>query len=490
MGFRGCNQPRNDALSLFCPLRYYLKMFWRKLVSHRKWFQLGIVIGVTPVALWAEAAMPAALPEDLIPELKTLLESAMTQSPSMLAANLDVAAAEGSRYIDRSSMLPAVFASGGYAWTQTAIASGQNSKSQTEGLNYNLSFGQPIFQWGALKAQADIGKLRVRIAERSYADAFRLLSGSIRTGYLGLIQKKMYLRNQRSNVRAAEAFLSLQEAKKQGGLISEADIVGPRLAVDEARIAAEKTQEDYESSARILARLAGVGEISDQSIPLSIPKPVFAAETIGSFFDEMKRTGIENVPLLQVYRDYVRQGELNYRIAKVRLYPKFRFDASVAQSNQTSVNGNQATLTAITTRNAGFSASWSIFDGLATRGAKLSALATKRLYEQRLKTFQETTLETAHSLEKQIGFAGRLMDLAELRNTLAQAAVSKVKNDVESGVSSTATLEAVTQAAQTAELTALSTRAEFLGRWADYVSLLGVDPILKNIPSRYLRNGK
>lgn len=438
--------------------------------------------------------MPAALPEDLLPGLKQLLEIGVKQSPSMLAANIDVATAEAYGYADRAPLWPSISGYGQYAHTETSIArtSSASSTTKSDGPQYGLSFSQPVFYWGALKAQADIGTLRNRIAERQYAEAYRLLALSLRNQYLLLVEKKITLRNQLQVLKSTESNLSLQEAKLRDGRISQGDVIFPRLQVDEARITTDKAREDYDYSRRTVARLAGVPEVSDESVPSTVPKPTFAPETIGAFFEQMKHTGADRAILLQTYLDTIEQSELTYRIAKKRLYPKFLIGGSYNQQNLTGIDPGtgKPTLTAINSTNVYFGANWTIFDGFATRGAKLSALAAKRLAEQRLKNFKETTVETAQSLEKQIGFSGRLMDLTETRKALADDAVKKIGNDVKSGVASETALDTFTQTAYAADLAAANARASFLSSWSEYVSVLGVDPALNNLPPRYLRNGK
>lgn len=465
-------------------------MLWRKLVRTSCLLQIGLVAVVAGVGFAAETPLPAALPEDLLPGLKPLIESATKQSPTMLSASLDVASAEANRYMDASGLWPSLGASGNYGVTETAVAANTSSTSKTDGFTYSLNGSQPIFHWGALKAQADIGKLRVRIADRQYAEAYRGLVSAIRSGYLGLIEKKMALRNQRSGLKSAQNYLALQEAKLKSGRISAGDITAPRLSVDENQIYVDRAIDDYESSKRVLARLCGVPDIADDSIPSDVPKPTFAGETIAAFFEEMKREGVDGAIMMQVYRDSIKQAELNYKIAKYRLFPTFGLTGSISQVNQTTVVGGVPSITVTRTINYGVGGNWNIFDGFATRGAKLSALASKRIYEERLRSFKESIGEQARTLEKQIGFAGRLMDLTETRNVLAQAAVGKVTNDVKSGVSSQQALDGTILEANRTEYVALSARADFLLRWSDYVSLLGADPALNNLPPRYFRNGK
>ena len=441
-------------------------------------------------ALAQQGAYPAALPEDILPGLRPLLDTALKQSPSMLSANLTVATADANAIVDRSGLYPSLSGYGQYVNTQEAISSNTNSRSTTNGPVYGLNFTQPVFQWGALKHQADLGTLRVSIARRQYAEAYRTLALSVRSQYLGLIQKKITLRNTRNQEKSAADLLSLQEEKLRDGRISAGDIVEPRLGVQEAQIGVDKSLEDYEASRRMLAHLIGVESIDDSQVPDDIPKPTYAPETSHSFFEQTARDPLANNVLLQTYSDTIKQDDLTYKIQKVRLYPKFNLFANYTQENQTNVDtsAQRPVLTAITVTTIGVGANWTIFDGFATRGAIRSALASKRLAERQLADYSATTVESLKSLEKQIGFAARLMDLTETRRTLAVAAIDKVSNDVKNGVSPQTLLNAVTQNADVATLTAVSARADFLSRWSEYLSLSGVDPVLEKLPPSYFHH--
>ena len=439
-------------------------------------------------------ALPAALPEDLLPELKQLLQTASTQSPAIVAKNIDVAQAEALRIQDRAGLFPTLSASGGYSNVESAIAGEAGSKSSNDGVFYGVYFSQPLFHWGALKHQHDIGKIGVQLAEKSYAEAYRTLTLTIRKQYLALIQSKMEVRNREFAARAAESFLGLQEAKLRDGRLSQGEIIHPRLALEEARIRAGRAQAEYESAKRLLARTVGVPDIDDSTVPSSIPRPTYAPQTLGAYFETLKNTSLENTFMGDYYRQSIEQAQMRYRIARVRLLPKFSLSASYNQSNYSQIErlatGDRVVQTELTSTVYGITGFWTLFDGLATRGAKLSALAAKRLAERSLDTYLESTSESIRLLEKQIGFSGRMMDLTDTRRQLAFAAVKKVSDDVRSGVSPQATLDKFTAEAYDSELASLSAQAEFLSHWSEYVSLLGVDPVLANISPRYLRHGK
>jgi len=467
-------------------------MAWYSFLRRGLWAQLGVVLAIVPSAAFAQqqGAYPAALPEDLLPGLRSLLETAMKESPAMLSANLTVATADANAIGDRSGLYPSLSGYGQYVKTQEAISSNSSSRSTTSGPVYGLNFSQPIFQWGALKHQADFGGLRSSIARRQYAEAYRALSLSIRSQYLGLIEKKISVRNARNLEKAAEDTLSVQEERLRNGRISTAEITEPRLQLQEAQINLDKATEDYESSRRMLAHLVGIKNIEDSEIPDDVPRPTFAPETTASFFAERAtHDPLENNVLFQTYKDAIKQDELTYKIQKVRLYPKFNVFANYTQENQTNVDTNQKPiLTAITVTTLGVGGTWTIFDGFATRGAIRSALAAKRLAERQMADYSASTADALKNLEKQIGFAGRLMDLTETRRALAVAAIGKVQNDVKNGVSPQSLLNAVSQNADTATLTAVAARADFLSRWAEYLSLAGVDPVLDKLPASYFHH--
>jgi outer membrane protein TolC len=435
-------------------------------------------------------ALPAALPEDVLPGLKVLLQTAVKQSPSLLKANIEIAQAEASVYGAASAEWPSVGGYFRYGRDETAVASNTNARTSTTGPVYSVYLNQPVYYWGTLQAATEVSKLGVKIAERQYGEAYRGLVLTIRGQYLGLISKKMSLRNQRFYQQVTETAAAIQESKLKEGSITQGDIIGIRMQLEEAQIGTEKAVAEYEQAKRVLARLSGVSELKEEDIPAELPKTTYAPATASSFFEEMSKQGLANTFTAQIYRDSVRQAELNYKIAARRLYPKFGLGLSFGQSNQATASSGSVSQTAITTTTVGVTASWTIFDGFATKGAKLAALASKREAERGLRAYTDGTLEQIQLTEKQIGFAARTVDVADRRAKLADDTLVRVKEDAKLGVVSQGKVDTSAQLAYSLELTALNARAEFLNKWAEYLSLLGVDPALNNLSPRYLSNGK
>jgi hypothetical protein len=59
--------------------------------------------------------------------------------------------------------------------------------------------------------------------------------------------------------------------------------------------------------------------------------------------------------------------------------------------------------------------------------------------------------------------------------------------DIELGAGSRVELDAALAAFGAAELAAIYARSEYLGRWSEFLSLIGADPALNLLPSRYVR---
>jgi outer membrane protein TolC len=167
------------------------------------------------------------------------------------------------------------------------------------------------------------------------------------------------------------------------------------------------------------------------------------------------------------------------------------FNAYYSQQPTASVSSDHSVSQYITqSRNFDLVASWSIFDGLATRGAKLSALSSKRSYERTLRTTVDQAMAQARDLAQQLAFAWRALDLSQRRCDMAESAVSGVTDNVKRGLMSANEIGAAQLNSNQSELILAITRADFLNQWSQFVSTLCVDPMLTIIPDRYLPDGK
>lgn len=433
-----------------------------------------------------QGTVAMGMPEDYLPGLRVILERALEQAPQSIARNIDVAQAEANEYAARSILWPSLSGSISYS-TSTQQVSTSSVSSTADGFFYGANIGQALFQWGAVRAQAEIGTIGVRIAEKNYADAYRLLAMLLRRDYLTLISRKVSLGYLRIQLEQSQRTLGVEEEKLKNGAISSGAIIVPRLATQELQLSVDRAASDLEFLVRTFARLSGSTDLSIDALPSGFERPQPAPATADALLAEFLGGGVDETLQNQVYELYLKQSDLSYRIAKTRLLPKFSFSAGYSLSNSTSASADSISQVAVSGYNYGITGSWTIFDGFASRGAKLSALLTRRAYERQRANYVEGAMESAQQLRKSVDFSVRALEIAELRRAIASDAVRIAREDAALGASADSDVDLVVARFQVADLAALTARADYLNRWAEFVSTTGADPVLNNLPARYVR---
>jgi outer membrane protein TolC len=434
----------------------------------------------------AEApSLDGTMPEDLLPGLRPLLKEAVERSPNTITASIGVASAEANRYLDASGLWPSASLNSSYQDTTETVSHSTNSTSR--GLFYSGGIYQPIFQWGALKNQAAIGNLGLKVAERQYAEAYRLLAVSIREQYLGLIGKNIQLRNAQFNLKIAQESLAAENAKFEAGSVSQADLGNYRMIQEQAQLDEDRSQEDFDYAKRVFTRLVGIDNLDSASIPLELPHFEPPAPTADAVLAGFVGDGVESTFQNQVFKLYIKQNELSYTIAKVRLLPKLTASASYSYSNQTSTNGVSISQVGVQSESYALAANWSIFDGFATRGAKLAALEGKRSYERQRQTYVDSMIDQVTYMRHGLGLSARAMSIAEVRYNLLEAEVKRLGQDRALGYASQASIDAGTLDLYATDFQRAYARTDLYDRWTEFVSLAGIDPALGNISPRYVR---
>jgi outer membrane protein TolC len=451
----------------------------------------GLLLAVAP-AVAADTDIQPYRVEEVFPQLRTILEQAMSQSPQVLQRSLDITQAEAAHVMTRSALLPRVDGSVYYSTNNTSVSEQTSVSSKSDGIFYNLSMSQPLFQWGTLKAQVNSSKIGVEIAQKNYAEAYRLLAITLRQQYTIMIVRKASRGVAAESLRVVQSSLDVEEEKLRAGRISPGDIIGSRLALEEAKLGLERADADFQMAKRAFCRFAGLATIEDDAVPDSIPvnQLYYGSDRAEPILRMFSAAGVDDLLPLQVLQAQVRQADLNYKVAKYRLFPKFSISANVSQSNSTNASVNSVTQVGVNSQNINVMAVWSIFDGFATSGAKKSALATKRTNERQWEIQRQVALDQAKDLERQLAYGARAVQLYDTRLALAEDGLKRAKDNLERGLGTQKEVDAAQLAHLGTSLGALQQRADFLNRWAEFLSLTGHDSVLKLLPARYLQHGK
>lgn len=434
--------------------------------------------------------LAGTLPEDHFPELKIILQTAIKQSPQVLLREIEVAQQEARIYAADALRWPSMGGDIRYGSNQTAISSRTDTQSRDNGLFYSVGVNQSLFHWGAIKHSRDIARIRVAIAERNYVEAYRTLVRDLRRGYVGLVARKSGLRFSRYSLGLREAELKIARERLASGTVSPGEVGMRQLNLDEDRLRLDRTEAEFAGERRRFGRLAGIGDIAEDAIPAEMAKPVYSPALATSLLAALLRAGGKSSFEVQVAELQLRQADLDYRIASVRLRPKFNAAAAYSLQNSTYATQNSVTQTGISQQTIEVNARWSIFDGFASRGAKLEALTEKRYWERRRQIASETVLDEAQQLERMIALDARAMDFSENRRAGAEEGVRRAQEEVKLGNAPQTHIDNATGDLRLNEYNNALARAAFFSNWSSFVSLAGDDPALNSLPARYVREKK
>jgi len=443
-------------------------------------------------------SISGTMPEDALPDLKSIIASAMKQSPQMIQNEIAISQNEAARYSSASQRLPQFSANASFAWNDISAdlaeplggfkpGDPRKSRDKSSGPYFGVSVSQPIFTWYAISNQVKMADISIKISEKNYAEAYRGLVSSLRTQYLGLIFQKISRRNQRYSLAQTERMLALDEERLKSGSLAPGELIGPRQAFEVARLSMARTDDIYARSKTQLARLAGVASIDDDAIPLEAPKWSSDPGAAATLAARLQRDGVETTLQGQINALRIKDAELSYRVVRTRLYPKFYLSAAATQYNSQNVTPTSVTQASAFSTSYAISSSWTLFDGFATRGAKLSALAQKRGYEQMQKSLALQVADQVQAALQGIEFGARSMELVEATRAGVLVNLERVRDEFKRGNVTEDAVASATSQLYAQDAAVVAVRIDLLGRWAELVSLVGSDPVLNQLPARYVR---
>lgn len=445
---------------------------------------------------WAGAAraqemgpgVGGTMTEDYLPALRPLIDAALKESPDLIANELRVEAAEATKLKDGTShLLPQLSSYIQYGEDSQAVSANAGNSNRNQGFTYYANATQPIFQWGALKNQLADQQIMVATSEKDYAESYRLFIGDLRRSYLDLVGKKISLRNLRLGLKMSGDALTLANEQLKSGALPAGAIVGPQLADAQAQLNVEQAELAYVVARHDFARRLARPDLPEDAVVADVPAPRFSPEAAQALLAEFLSGGGQVTAAVQRSVLNVSHWDLQYRIAKVNLLPKLSVQASVQQQNQSTVINNTVTQNFVTTQQYYMVANWNIFDGLFTRGWKRQTSFQKQIAQHDLQVTIDATLEGAQNAEKQLEFAWRQLRITDTRAQIAQGELDQTEDAVKRGATAPSTLDAARSRAYDAQANLAHDRGAFLSSWSDFVSLVGHDPAMRNLPSRYVR---
>ena len=447
----------------------------------------GVLISgaISGSALGAPAdELRGTLPEDYLPQLRPILESALRQAPSVLLREIEYARQQAGMYLANAPRFPEIAGDLRFASSRTAVSSRTDSESRDQGLFYSIGVNQALFHWGALQNASALGRIRLALAASNHVEACRSLAVELRRQYLALIARRAGLVQARFQLGVSEAELKLAKERLAVGDAPSSEVGSRELAYEEELLRVERLQAEFDAELRQFIRLTGARNLKEDDIPTVIPLPTFPATASAALLGSFLRDGGKSVFEVKMAELQIEEADLNYRIARVRLLPKFDAAAGYRLQNVTSATADQ---TAIAEQFVEVKARWTFFDGFATRGAKLQALQDKRQWAQRRAMAEEGALDLAQRLGRAVGFDARALRFSEVRRTTALGNLDQARRELQLGQGSQRAVDSALNEVRLAEYNSALTHASFLSSWSAFISLTAEDPLLKTISFRHGR---
>ena len=423
-----------------------------------------------------------ALPEEVMPQLRPLIEQALRQSPRVLERNLDLAQSEADWYVVRAASLPSI---GGYAQYQLqrekrADAIYENGQlkdvsSRTDKYYYSFSITQPVWLWGALEASRKIARIDRELAALNHSEAYRALAAEIRAAYLGLILNKISVRNASHALRLAQENLERQKARYSANQVTYGQIMQDQLQLDDASLAERRARADFDFTLGAFRALTGNNQFAEADIPEAIAD-MPQAPTDGTV---VASSLVENSDSIRAAEKAVTRAKLGLIGPRFNLYPKLSAIAgAIREEYNRDINMYNKYQT--DTWYVGAQINWTMFDGLSTKGQKLAAYTRLRRAEQRLAGLRESLARNLERERQNVGFTWDAYQNAKMRLRMAREQVDHVQDLLKRGEASQAQVDMAQSIMNALLLSTQSALAAHFSANVQYLSSRGLDPLGKS----------
>ncbi len=432
-----------------------------------------IAVAAIGLSAWSafgnDVNLAERLPENSVPGLREILDAAMTEAESIQLRDFAERDFEGRQLVARSSQNPSVDANVTYRKEQDF----EDEDSEIgDRLLYSLTLSKSLYHWGALKANRIKGDLNLEIEELKTFETYRSLALDIRRRYLAILIAKKEVDLSQTNLERSQARLALEQERLKAGAASVVQVYDLEVAANGAELDVMKRDINLEDQIDALARLVGLpSERIESSLHSGIPEQsILSSEEIAAlarYFDE----GVENSPSLQTQSKSIESSEKDLHIANQRLKPKINLTAGITQFELDEIGRTRAEEIVY----GGVSVRWNIFDGRATRGSKVSAIARIEQLKRQFESAKSTYHYNLERAQRLLDLNSRILEREEKALTQASNYLRDTKKDFDSGRASPDDLEKIEISFATQDIRTQRARSDYHNALSNMASLLGFD---------------
>lgn len=428
-----------------------------------------LIVCVLGTSAFAEVTFVGKMPEDLMPEMREIIDSALTSSEGVWDRDLAETAAEGRRIASRSAILPSFR-------TNVSFRKEQDEdsviSSYEDRVVYNVTLSQPLYHWGARRAEMKVGKLQYESEILSTEQAMERILNSVRRSYMSLVVAKRTLARSRASLEDAQEKLAYQQELVESELAGKATLLPLEIDVDRKQIGLLRELSSWEFKLDELSLLSGIDVdrievLIVDDIPKFEPLPEDELAGLGDYFADAAEADED-----------LKKRDLGIEIQKQRLKIqeqalKPKIDAQIGlSSNALDLNGTRREQSY---SYFGLSVGWNIFDGFRKRGNTLEALSNLNLQERSKNAFERSLMRKYQRLAKALEIEGRSLALQETYVRTREGSVEWARLGVEEGRSSARELDDLERAQESLQIETLGVRVNYLMALSELASELGLD---------------
>jgi Outer membrane protein len=304
-------------------------------------------------------------PEDSLPQLAMILNTARDNAPSLVEEDYLRKESDERLKQAQSDYYPSLDIAANLGIEQQYRQEDEDTSNL--GLTYSARLTRPLYHWGAIEARIEQARIDNDKKALNYLQNTQSILRRIRSDYLTLLLNNVSLKNERIRRKILENDLERLKLDFDSGNISELNYHIKELDLQNSLLQIKRIERDQD---RIITGFKqNAGWIEPLNTEQDIPAPNLdniqrwidseaAAQT--SAWAEQSYAG-------QLAQYEIKQQEEELTVINARQRPLLNFTASASQDqSNTSTQNNVDTFTLF----AGFSVSWNIFDGYRTKHQK------------------------------------------------------------------------------------------------------------------------
>ena len=419
--------------------------------------------------LSALEALSLTMPEEQLPELKKLLESAERQAPQLIEQSIARQEAEERLKRAKAAYYPRLDLNSNLGLRQTSYDAPGVEDESSGGVTFHASITRPFYHWGAIEAQIQQARLDNESEELHRELMLRQIKRGIRADYLSLLINRVNLENLELQKKIAESDLEQYTSKTELGRISDFDANLAKANLSQHLMNIERAQADQARIMTSFQRKTGHTEPLNLEHPMPTPDLKRIEDFIKNENNKSSAAWTSQHAEVRRRENQIKREREELTRIKARQRPLINF-AAYASQDQRNV-GIQNDVDALTYF-VGLHVHWNIFDGFATSASKRESLLRARRYQAGLDNYKkEIAAQAVHVLE-QLAFQTRLVRIEAQRAELHAARYASKVSESKSGRVSTKELQSHELNQSNANLNKIQSQSVLLMLLNDYLDLV------------------